>query len=74
MVKKIAEKVNRLSRVHQRHEKLQAFKGEQVIGSLKQVKRPAWATSPAREEGRPRNPLLPGPGAAQARALSRQLV
>ena len=38
------------------------------------LQRPAWTTSPAREEGRPRNPLLPGPGAAQARALSRQLV
>ena len=38
------------------------------------MKRPAWTTSPAREEGRPRNPLLPVPGAAQARALSRQLV
>jgi len=34
------------------------------------VKRPAWTTSPAREEGRPWNPLLPGPGAAQAQALS----
>ena len=43
-------------------------------GCIINLNRPAWTTSPAREEGRPRNPLLPGPGAAQARALSRQLV